>query len=42
MIKNLLFVEVGASAGPENFKTFVQKEAAHWAGVVASSGVKTE
>lgn len=37
-----LFVEVGAPAGPENFKTFVQKEAAHWAGVVASSGVKTE
>lgn len=36
-----LFVEVAPAAGPENFKSFVQKEAAHWAGVVASSGVRT-
>ncbi|MFC7205852.1 Bug family tripartite tricarboxylate transporter substrate binding protein [Comamonas endophytica] len=37
-----LFVETAAPAGPENFKSFVRKEAAHWAGVVASSGVKTQ
>jgi tripartite-type tricarboxylate transporter receptor subunit TctC len=37
-----LFVEVGAPAGPESFKAFVQKEAAHWAKVVGSSGVKAE
>lgn len=37
-----LFVEIGAPAGPENFKSFVQKEATHWAKVVSSSGVKAE
>lgn len=37
-----LFVETAAPAGPENFRSFVQKEAAHWAAVVASSGVKTQ
>lgn len=37
-----LFVETATPAGPESFKSFVQKEAAHWAGVVASSGVKTQ
>ncbi|QKV53682.1 Bug family tripartite tricarboxylate transporter substrate binding protein [Comamonas antarctica] len=37
-----LFVEVAPPAGPENFKSFVQREAAHWAGVVASSGVRTQ
>ncbi len=37
-----LFVEVGTPASPENFKLFVQKEATHWAKVVAISGVKAE
>lgn len=37
-----LFVETAAPAGPEHFRSFVQKEAAHWAGVVASSGVRTQ
>jgi tripartite-type tricarboxylate transporter receptor subunit TctC len=37
-----LFVEVGAPADPENFKSFVQKEAVHWAKVVGSSGIKAE
>jgi len=37
-----LFVETAAPSSPEHFKSFVQKEAVHWAGVVASSGVKTQ
>jgi tripartite-type tricarboxylate transporter receptor subunit TctC len=37
-----LFVEVGAPAGPEKFRSFVEKEATHWGKVVADSGVKAE
>lgn len=37
-----LYVEVGAPGSPDRFRSFVEKEATHWAKVVADSGVKAE